>query len=106
MINMKQSRKGETLLAEARQDDTPEYPYGLRVGLDSESLDKLGVTELPTIGTTMTLMAKVEVVSVSQYESDDGKNRDVSLQITDMELRGEGASASDPRKLYDKSNMT
>lgn len=104
MINMKQSQKSETLLAEAQQDDAPEYPYGLRICLDSESLDKLGVTELPAVGTTMTLMARVEVVSVSQHESGDGKNRDVSLQITDMELRGGGAS--DPRKLYDKSNMT
>lgn len=104
MINMKKSRKGETLLGEAKESDAPEYPYGLRVGLDSESLDKLNMTELPAIGTTMTLMAKVEVVSVSQHKSGDGKDRDVSLQITDMELRGEGTS--DPRKLYDKSSMT
>ena len=104
MINMKQSRKGETLLDETKESDALEYPYGLRVGLDSESLDKLNMTELPAVGTTMTLTAKVEVVSVSQYESGGGEDRDVSLQITDMELRGEGTSG--PRKLYDKSNMT
>jgi hypothetical protein len=66
----------------------PEYPYGLQVSLETEQLAKLGVTKLPDVGATMTLTAKVEVCSVSQYESrdDEQPRRTLSLQITDLAL--------------------
>lgn len=102
MINMKTSEKrSATLLADSVEADTPEYPYGLRINMDDDSLKKLGITELPEVGTTMTLQARVEVVSVSQHESDNGKHRDMSLQITDMAL--EASSAKDT--MYPNSNM-
>ncbi|NYT45135.1 hypothetical protein H0A64_09905 [Alcaligenaceae bacterium] len=101
MISMKTSEKrSATLLAEV-EADTPEYPYGLRINLDDDSLKKLGITELPEVGTTMTLQARVEVVSVSQHESDNGKHRDMSLQITDMTL--EASNTKDT--MYPNSNM-
>lgn len=86
MINMKSNEKqSATLLSEA-QSNEPDYPYGLRISLDEESLKKLGITDLPEVGQAMTLQARVEVVSVSQYEHTEGKSRDMSLQITDMAL--------------------
>ena len=103
MINMKTSEKrSATLLADSVEADTPEYPYGLRINLDDDSLKKLGITELPEVGTTMTLQAQVEVVSVSQHESDNGKHRDMSLQITDMELD----APRDAKNLYPNSEMS
>lgn len=104
MINMKQSRKGETLLAETEASEQPEYPYGLRIHLDQESLAKLGITEMPEVGKTFTLQAHVQVVSVSQYENDEGKSREMGLQITDMDLKQEGGE-SDAKSLYPNSNM-
>lgn len=93
MISMKLSpaeAKGETMLAEA--DEAPQYPYGLSICLDDETLDKLGITELPPVGTAFTLTARVEVCSTSQYQNQDGADASMSLQITDMELAGEGSA--------------
>ncbi|WP_254227754.1 capsid staple protein [Burkholderia gladioli] len=80
--------------AEAKQEsgavpmdaDQPAYPYGLTICLDDESLAKLGITTLPDVGTAFTLAARVEVCSTSQYQNQDGADRNLSLQITDMEL--------------------
>lgn len=77
-------------------DDAPAYPYGLRVNLDEDSLDALGVSTLPKVGSTMYLGANVKVVSVSDNEhtSEGGethRHRSVELQITEMGLDGERA---------------
>ncbi len=63
-----------------------DYPYGLSVSLEKESLDKLGITTLPEIGDTFTLTAKVKVTSISESASEDGDTKSASLQITDMKL--------------------
>jgi hypothetical protein len=95
MTNMKMSateRKeymGETVASEG-----PEYPYGLCLRLDDDALEKLGLTELPAVGTEVMVMAKAVVKSTSAYARNGGENhRDVELQVTDMEL-GPVASAS------------
>jgi hypothetical protein len=88
MISMKLSAaeaKAETMLG-GPDDDAPQYPYGLTVSLCDETLAKLGITDLPPVGTVMQLTALVEVCSVSQYENQDGTEKSMSLQITDMEL--------------------
>ncbi|WP_244129208.1 capsid staple protein [Burkholderia gladioli] len=80
--------------AEAKQEagiapmdaEQPAYPYGLTICLDDEALAKLGITSLPDVGTPFTLAARVEVCSTSQYQNQDGADRNLSLQITDMEL--------------------
>lgn len=65
----------------------PAYPWGLRVSLNDDSLKQLGLTERPKVGTLMQLMAIVEVVSTSAYESKEGGDTsNVELQITDMGL--------------------
>lgn len=88
MVNMKMSReeaKEYTLGAEV--DDSPKYPYGLRLDLNDDSLEKLGITALPKVGTEMTITAKVVVTSVSAYDSQGGEpEQNVCLQITDMEI--------------------
>lgn len=75
------------------EDHRPEYPYGLRIDLNNESLDKLGIKELPEIGETMVMMAKVEVVSVGSHAHKGGdKHRNVDLQITEMGFEGKKIS--------------
>lgn len=75
--------------------DLPKYPYGLSISLDDESLAKLGITALPTVGTAMTLTARVEVCSTSQYQDRKGESESsLSLQITAMELSPASESAS------------
>lgn len=66
--------------------EVPAYPWGLCVDLCDESLQKLGMTDLPPVGTKMKLTALVEVTTVSQYQNSDGAESRLSLQITDMQL--------------------
>jgi len=79
----------------------PSYPWGLSVTLDNEVLEKLGI-DLPEIGKSYLLHARVDVTRVSADQQTEGgktrKHRSASLQITDLAIEtdtGEGASAAD-----------
>lgn len=80
----------------ASADGGPKYPWGLSVSLDDETLEKLGITSLPTVGQKMRLMAIVEVCSTSQHANQEGTDKCVSLQITQMALEGD---APDPAQV-------
>lgn len=90
MASMKRSEKdkrkdmGEHASIEAI---APDYPYGLCIHLDKDELDKLGMKELPKVGTEMpvTAVAKVTRVSQSAVEGAD-EQTSIDLQITDMGL--------------------
>lgn len=65
----------------------PKYPYGLRISLDSDSLDNLGVKSLPVVGTKLLVTAVVEVSSTRETQQQDGTSeKSADLQITEMEL--------------------
>ncbi|HBV7426222.1 capsid staple protein [Citrobacter sp. Cb028] len=82
LVNLKtgtdsfQDEKGET----HTRDD---YPWGLCISLDNETLSKLGVAT-PTVGGVVMIMAKAIVKSTSERQDDDGTYRRAELQITDM----------------------
>lgn len=62
-----------------------EYPYGLCIRLDEDTITKLGIDGLPNAGDAMTVTAKavVKSVSLNEYEN-EGARRTIELQITDM----------------------
>lgn len=106
LVNMKRSAedlKKEAEGATALASDAPEYPWGLRLSLRDEDLTKLGIKDLPTVGGTLMLMARVEVVDVSQYRSTaaDGDTRNVGLQITDLALGPDQPARDTADILYD-----
>jgi hypothetical protein len=73
----------------------------LSVNLDDASLKKLGIETLPKIGTAMVLTARVEVSSLSEYDSQQGgASRSLGLQITDMALAAESGKGSASKALY------
>lgn len=82
MMTDDEQKEGEPALAVNK----PKYPYGLEVRLDDSSLKKLGIKELPPVGTKMRLDAKVHVSGAMSNEGDHGKYRSVTLQITHMGL--------------------
>lgn len=93
MINMKLDKKEgekETLLS-----DNP-YPYGLRIGLDSESIKKLGIESLPDVKSILSFKVSAEVISIS----DDGGYQNIGLQITDMEIVKKEKKKDLGEKLY------
>jgi hypothetical protein len=69
----------------------PDYPYGTCLQLEGDELDKIGMKELPKVGTQipMTILVTVTRVSQSASEREGGEadeSRSVSLQITDLAI--------------------
>lgn len=97
MKNMKlsaQAQKEETVPSVV---EAPQYPYGLRLELGNEALDKLDMAELPEVGKKLAINARVEVVAVSKNEMKGGEaRRSVSLQITDLGLGGDVQARREP----------
>lgn len=86
--------------AAADPGEAPKYPYGLSLDLNDDVLKKLGITTLPTVGTTMLLTAEVKVTRISAYEEQDGSEQCLGLQITSMDLANPSSSSSAAEKLY------
>jgi len=80
------------------------YPYGTRLDLNNEMLDKLEIETLPRVGATLTLTAKVKVIAVRESQREGGdKNRSVEYQITDMEFGGPSSAEDAVRAAVGKA---
>lgn len=80
-------------------EEKPEFPYGLRICLNEESLSMLGVKGIPQVGEKMKMLAVVDVCAAGFAKTSKGETRSVDLQITDMELAAK--SKIEPDKIYD-----
>lgn len=81
--------------------DAPQFPYGLRVELNNDSLDKLAMKDMPKIGDRFTMTCTVEACGCASYTERDGdENRSLSLQITDMALVPMAAKKSAADAIY------
>lgn len=90
MIDMKLNQdQSPTLLgASAGEHDGPQYPYGLRITLDGETLKRLAIGEgnLPQVGKRLALKGLAEVVEVCKEQGQTRAEYCVELQITTLEL--------------------
>ena len=78
--------------------DLPKYPYGLRLDLDDDALEKLGITSLPDVGTKMMITCQVEVCSTGAYQTAGSeKETSLGLQITDMEIGNSPTATTDAK---------
>lgn len=85
---------------EPSDDSLPKYPYGLTLYLDDDTLKKLGITDLPKVGTSMPATITVMVTGTSQRATQSDKDGEkmhtcVDLQITDMDITVPTKSAAD-----------
>lgn len=103
LVNMERTAAEKKAAEErwnAEVETGPDYPYGLCINLGSDELAKLGIKDLPAVGSELEMTAKVKVTSVSSSESEHGDgHKSVSLQVTDMSL-DDGAGPSAAEKLY------
>lgn len=106
MVSMKltdKEAKERSGVEPAKPGDGPRYPYGLCLYLDDASLAKLGITDLPEVGSTWNIVGKVVVTSVGMSQQLDGdKEKRTELQITDMEIE---LPARDAKKFFKSSDM-
>src|SRR4051812_38979480 len=66
--------------------DLPKYPYGTCLYLDEDEQAKLGIKEMPDVGTEFPIEGVVKVVGTSQRETQGGVRKTLDLQITKMGL--------------------
>ncbi|EOU1336451.1 capsid staple protein [Cronobacter malonaticus] len=84
LVNLKngtdtyQDESGET----KTRDD---YPWGLRINLDNETLKKLGVS-MPAVGAEVMITARAVVKGTSVRDDGDEKYQNADVQITDMAI--------------------
>lgn len=109
MIDMQLDRKEAQEESCMTSPELPKYPYGLCIYLDDETLEKLGLTQLPKVGSTMQLTAMVRVTGTRsneiQTEKEPGESAEntsssVDLQITAMELGSSQNTQSTASLLY------
>jgi hypothetical protein len=106
MINMaREVKRGETENEVAALGDDDKYPYGLRINLNSEVLEKLGLDKTPSVGVQLCIEANVKVIGVRSEEEQDGTTENaMELQITDMMFCDPVEEKKDPAEaLYGKS---
>ncbi|TNV22121.1 hypothetical protein FH968_04400 [Buttiauxella sp. B2] len=84
LVNLKtgtDSYQDESGKTQTRDD----YPYGLCLYLDNETLEKLGA-QPQKVGTEVMITARAVIKSTSEREREDGVYRSADLQITDMSI--------------------
>ncbi len=73
------------------QDD---YPYGLSVSLDHHSLKKLGIENMPKVGSKVKLHSHAHVKSTREENRDGKMHRSMELELRHMHIEpGEGTGA-------------
>lgn len=101
MISMKRTaeeKKSEDHSEAICMDERDDYPWGLSIDLDEETMEKLEFSG--KIGDEFTLVAKVCVKSTHESASDNHSNKTASLQITDMDLTKKADEKSAEELLY------
>ena len=71
---------------EAADAKTPTYSWGLNIRLEQSELDKLGIKDMPEVGSEVYLDVCAKVTRVSQTADEKNQQSVVELQITKMGL--------------------
>jgi hypothetical protein len=89
LIDMENTAQEAQQAVNPGASEAPKYPWGLQICLNDDSLDKLGVKTLPSVGTEVTIVAKATVAATRENATEgEGSSSGMDLQITDMQLDG------------------
>lgn len=95
LVDMKMSKQEAKEQNSLSPGEEPRYPWGLRLDLGNESLDKLSMA-MPAVGDKMLVYAMATVTSIHASESEGSeKHRSVGLQVTSLAVEPESESQSD-----------
>jgi hypothetical protein len=94
MISLKITKRERTKL-DVPEVASPrdEYPYGMRLHLDNETMKKLDM-RLPNVGDRFHIVAVGRVRSASENKHASGTNRDADIQIEKIDLKPVRGSAT------------
>jgi hypothetical protein len=68
------------VVAAGSSPDMPEYPYSLRITIEDDKVEELGLDKC-RVGDKLTITCNCEVVEVSEREDQGGMTQRVELQI-------------------------
>lgn len=90
MISLKRNiKKKNTKTPECVQMDEEKYPYGWRIHMNKEEIEKLGldINKLD-IGQKSTMKANIEIIGLSANKGQrpEDSHKTIELQITDVDL--------------------
>lgn len=77
--------------------DRPKFPYGTSLYLDDKALEKLGITEMPDVGTMLNIQAVGKVTGTSEREYEGGSHRTLDVQLVQMGCE-EGEEPAEPEE--------
>ncbi len=81
-----------------------DYPYGLNINLEKESLEKLGLDiDDFSIGGKVDIICQAEVTSLHESANKNSTNASASLQITNMAMKAR--PNENPKKLKEVINF-
>lgn len=78
--------------------EAPRYPYGLRITLSHEELQKLGFQKAPEIDTQYMIAGAAKVVEV-RSDGEDEAGYTLELQIIDLEVKTAKTKGEDTTKV-------
>jgi hypothetical protein len=81
MKRSKEEKKEYGSVSPARED----YPYGLRIDLNDDQMEKLGM-ELPTVGSTVTLCMKGTVERAELRDTGEGPEASCCIQFKKLKV--------------------
>lgn len=76
-----------TAPGKANDENLPRYPYGTKIRLETEALDKLKLRPSEyEVGQKLTVTCKVEVVGITEEARQSGERCELELQIVEINL--------------------
>lgn len=87
MKSMKLSKKEAKGEVAIDVPDGPRFPHGLTLHLEDETLKKLGIANVPDVGTEMRVVGVGVVESSNQHQSQRRKNRSISIQLQRLDVK-------------------
>jgi len=101
-LKVKNKEKLKTAGVAISKPSEPQYPYGTRLELNEETLEKLGIEDAD-VGDVFEITAKAKVVSASESKYENEKARqNMCLQITDLAMT---AINEDTEKVLDEKEV-
>lgn len=77
-----------------------DYPVGLQISLDGDSLKKLGINDMPKPGDKFHIQGEAHVTSSAQRDTDQNSDRRVGLVLHELgaEAKPDNGAATKPEK--------
>lgn len=87
LVSLKRTKKDKKQNSdEVATSSHEDFPFGLSINLDDETLGKLGITKLPKVGSDMIVAGIGVVESISERSDKNKKSRNVQIQLTKLSV--------------------